>query len=107
MIRAHTCYIPECDTPGCKPFEDAEYTPHFPTREEAIARLVKDWEWTDEDGILRCRDCTRRHQCEQTSHDWYDPNSAEDLLQFTRQYCRKCPATRPIAHQEVADAAAR
>ncbi|WP_174545640.1 hypothetical protein [Nocardiopsis dassonvillei] len=93
MIRSHVCFIAECDTPGCEPFDDHEYVPHFDTAEEAIARLVAEWGWTN-DGALLCPADSARRQCEQTGHDWYDP-SLEDP-RFERKYCRNCPETRPI-----------
>lgn len=95
MIRAHTCFIAECDTPDCKPFDDHEYTPHFDTAEEAVSRLVDEWGWTHKDGALRCRDCTKRHQCEQTGHQWEDLGSPD--MPLTREYCMACPETRPLA----------
>jgi hypothetical protein len=103
VIRAHTCYIPDCDDPDCtKPFDDEGYTPHFDSDEEAITRLVDEWGWTYTGGVLRCRDCTRRHQCEQTGHQWEDLSSP--AMPLTREYCRNCPASRGM---EVADAPSR
>lgn len=101
-IRSHTCFIAECSTPGCEPFDDHDYTPHFDTAEEAIARLVDEWGWTYKDwgrGLKRkellCPADSARRQCEQTGHDWHDP-SLEDP-RFERKYCRNCPTTQPVA----------
>ncbi|WP_435110131.1 hypothetical protein [Nocardiopsis synnemataformans] len=106
MIRRHTCYIPDCDQPDCtKPFDDEGYTPHFDTAEEAAARLADEWGWTHTGGVLRCRDCTKRHQCEQTGHDWYDPSHGDPG--FRAEYCRSCSATRPQPTLEDADPPAR
>lgn len=96
MIRRHTCFIPECATPGCDAWDDAEYTPHFDSVEEAIARLVDEWGWTNDDGVLLCPADSARRECEQTGHQWQhwgsDPN-----VGVAEEGCDRCDTTRLVS----------
>ncbi|MCP3017268.1 hypothetical protein NGM33_28455 [Nocardiopsis dassonvillei] len=103
MIRSHTCFIAECDTPDCEPFDDHDYTPHFDSEEEAIARLVEEWGWTYKDwgrGLKRkellCPADSARRQCEQTGHQWQRWGSDPDVG-VTEEGCGRCDTTRLVA----------
>ncbi|GAA1455212.1 hypothetical protein [Nocardiopsis tropica] len=89
MIRPTTCFTAECDTPGCEPFD--EYTPHFDSVEDAITRLVDEWEWSNENGVLLCRDCTDIRECEQTGHDWW-AGCTDKATGVREEYCGRCHA---------------
>lgn len=103
MIRRHTCFIPECDTPGCDGWADADYTPHFDSEEEAIARLVDEWGWTYKDwgrGLKRkellCPADSARRKCEQTGHQWQRWGS-DPGVGVTEEGCDRCTTTRLVA----------
>lgn len=96
MIRRHTCFIAECDTPGCTPYDDHEYVPHFDTAEEAIARLVDEWGWTNDDGVLLCAKHSARRECEQDGHRWQHWGSDRDMG-VTEEGCDRCDTTRLVS----------
>jgi hypothetical protein len=97
-IRRHTCYSAECATPGCKPWDDG--TPHWPTEAQALADATDPdgYGWTLIDGVLRCRDCTATHQCEQSGHQW-SHWIGDPTVRLAQEVCDRCSDTRWVAVQ--------
>ncbi|MEU5853972.1 hypothetical protein ABZ799_01470 [Nocardiopsis dassonvillei] len=95
MIRRHTCFIAECDTPDCEPFDDHDYIPHFDSAEEAVSRLVDEWGWTN-NGALLCPADSARRECEQTGHQW-QRWSSDPGVGVTEEGCGRCDTTRLVS----------
>lgn len=96
MIRRHTCFTPECDTPGCDAWEDADCVPHFASEKDALDYAVNRCHWTTDGDLLRCEKCTARLQCEQDGHRWWSWGGDPDTG-VTNQSCDRCDVHRLVA----------
>lgn len=68
-IRVHTCYAVACTVCGAGTDIDDEYTPHFPTRADALAYWTSMQSWSVGPTGMRCPACT----CTADGHAWDEP----------------------------------
>nr|WP_221374477.1 hypothetical protein [Actinoplanes polyasparticus] len=54
-VKQVTCYIAECD--DCGKEHEYDYTPHWPSEQEARHETVNISEWYSGSGVLVCDDC--------------------------------------------------
>lgn len=76
-MSVRTCYVAQCDDCG-KEYENGEYTPHWPSEEEAANDAESSGDWYRDGTQLLCENCAGKPH-------------AFIASDFMVQHCMRCP----------------